>query len=474
MKKILLTGATGYIGRRLMLRLIGDKEVSLRLFVRNKRKISPEIIKKVEIIEGDTFNKESLDNALQGINTAYYLIHSLGAGKDFAKLDRISAENFRDACIKAGVERIVYLGGLGVKETASEHLLSRIETGEVLSAYPDKIQTVWFRAGVIIGSGGASFEIIRNLVQKLPLMVVPKWVNTKTQPIAVDDVIDYLYYAKDLKANESIVADIGTEEMSFKDMLYRTGKVMGLKRLFVPIPFMTPRLSSYWLVLLTPVSFKIAEALVDGLKSESILQNENSRIYFPNIVPLTYEQSIVRAIEEIEHNQVVSRWCDSSAGKVCDINDDNVSRAVFIDKRVFKFGGTPENVFDTVISIGGKKGWLKYNFLWKLGGYIDKLLRGPGLNRGRRDEKSLRVGDGLDFWKVLDVQPGKRLLLLSEMKLPGKGWLEFSIEDSKLVQKAYFYPNGLLGRVYWYFLLPVHFLIFKGLGKSILEHARVV
>jgi len=298
--KVLLTGATGYIGRGLKKRLLEDEALHLRLFVRNKKKIRDKFKERVEIFEGSTFDKESLRKALEGIDVAYYLIHSMGTKGDFKELDRLSAKNFLNACIDSNVQRIIYLGGLGRKDTASEHLLSRIETGEILSSRPETIQTIWFRAGIIIGSGSASFEIIRHLVRKLPLMTTPKWVHTKTQPIGISDVLEYLFQAKDLDTKKNVVVDIGSDQMSLKDMLIRASKVMGLKRLLIPVPLLTPRLSSYWLILITPISFRIAKALVDGLKSETIIQNDNAKKYFGHISPLSYEDAIKIALREIE------------------------------------------------------------------------------------------------------------------------------------------------------------------------------
>ncbi len=294
--KVLLTGATGYIGRGLKERLLEDKNLQLRLFVRNERKVRNMYRDRVEIFEGSTFDTESLRKALEGIDVAYYLIHSMGSKGDFERLDRISAENFLDACINAKVQRIIYLGGLGIKDTASKHLLSRIETGEILSSRPESIQTIWFRAGIIIGSGSASFEIIRNLVQKIPLMTTPKWVHTKTQPISICDVLEYLIQAKDLDTKKNLIVDIGSDQMSFKEMLIRASKVMGLKRVLITVPLLTPRLSSYWLILMTPVSYRIARALVDGLKSETIIQNDNAKRYFPRISPRSYEDAVKTAL----------------------------------------------------------------------------------------------------------------------------------------------------------------------------------
>src|SRR5210317_508049 len=293
--RILITGATGYIGRRLKNRLLTNPDYHLRLFVRNKNKVSEKAKQQAEIVEGDTFNKDALAKALESIEVAFYLIHSMGADKDFKSLDKISAENFRNACIYAGVKKIIYLGGLGVKETASKHLLSRIETGEILSAKPDAITTIWIRAGVIIGAGSASFEIIRNLAQKLPVMVTPRWVNTKTQPIAVDDVLSYLEASVSLENTGNTVVDIGAEIMSFREMMIAAGQAMGLKRFIIPVPVLSPKLSSYWLVLITTVPFKVAAALVEGLKSETVKQNDNADLLFPEIKPMSFEHAVQHA-----------------------------------------------------------------------------------------------------------------------------------------------------------------------------------
>ncbi|MBN2244941.1 MAG: SDR family oxidoreductase [Candidatus Aminicenantes bacterium] len=471
---ILLTGATGYIGRRLIETLLEDGSTNLRLFVRNKNKVNGYSSDRITISEGDTFDKNSLKNALKDIDTTYYLIHSMGAKGNFEDLDRISAENFLEACIQNRVKRIIYLGGLGEKETASRHLRSRLETGEILSSKPDQIQTIWFRAGIIIGSGSASFEIIRNLVQKIPLMTTPKWVRTKTQPISIKNVIEYLCLAKDLAFDKNLVVDIGSEVMSFKKMLLGAAKVMDLKRHIIIIPFFSPKLSSYWLVLITPVGFKLAKSLVEGLKSETIFQNENAKIYFPQVIPIPYERSFSDALEEIEKKQVISRWCDSSAQETCDaIDQDNIGNAVYLDKISQDLKGISEDkVFHSILALGGKNGWLKYDWLWQLRGFLDKILGGPGLHRGRRDPASLRIGDSLDFWKVADLEENKRLLLSNQMKVPGKAWLEFTLENNQLIQTAYFLPKGLWGRIYWWSTKPFHSFIFPAMARAIIQRAE--
>jgi len=472
----LITGATGYIGRRLKDRLLERGDLSIRLLVRNKNKLRPSVLNKVEVVEGDTFNKGSLLKALEGVDVAYYLIHSMGSGQGFEERDRMSAKNFRDACIEKGVKRIAYLGGLGVKETASKHLMSRIETGEILSGRPDVLQCVWFRAGAIIGSGSASFEIIRHLVEKLPVIITPKWVFSRTQPVAVDDVLSYLENAISLPIQENLIIDIGAESMNFKEMLLGAAKVLGLKRILIPVPALTPKLSSYVLLLFTPVPFSIASALVEGLKSETVVLNDNASLYFADVKPMSYVKAVQSAIQEMEQDNVLSRWCDSSAGAVCDILQQNDTHtAMYRDRREVPLQGiSPASVFESIKGIGGETGWFTYHFLWRLLGFIDKLAGGYGLSRGRRVKADLRIGDALDFWKVADIKENKRILLLAQMKLPGKAWLEFDIQSDVLVQTAHFLPSGLLGRIYWYSVLSLRNLVFVDLARKVVARANEI
>jgi len=469
--KILLTGATGYLGRRLLARLAADPRLEIRVLARNRRRLAG-LPARIEVHEGDTLDPASLEDAFSGVEVAYYLIHSMGRPGDFEANDRLSAANFLDAACRAGVRRLVYLGGLGLTGTASKHLRSRLETGEILGSRPDRIQTIWFRAGVIIGSGSTSFEIVRHLVQKLPLMVTPKWVKTRTQPIAVADVLHYLDAAKDLPQRENLVIDIGGERLTFGEMLLQTGRAMGLRRFILPVPVLTPRLSSYWLVLFTPVPYALAGALVEGLKSETVVTNALARQLFPEIQPVGFADAGRQAIAEIEQHQVVSRWSDSG-GSLSEGVPGDVAAALFVDRKIFPCGDLPpERVFWSIVRLGGEQGWFTFDLLWEIRGLVDKLMGGYGLNRGRRDPAQLRVGDSLDFWKVLDLRPGQRLLLQAEMKLPGRAWLEFLLQDGQLVQTAYFYPHGLRGRLYWYLLYPAHLLIFRDLGRGILRRAR--
>jgi uncharacterized protein YbjT (DUF2867 family) len=471
--RVLLTGATGYVGRRLLGRLAADPEIGLRVFVRSARKLGPLPDERVEVAEGDTFDRGALGRALGGVDTAYYLIHSLGAGRGFEDLERRSAENFREVCLEQGVGRIIYLGGLGIKETASAHLRSRLETGEILSARSDRIRTLWFRAGIVVGSGSSSFEIVRHLVQKLPVMITPRWVRTRTQPIGIDDVLSYLARGLRLDMPSDLIVDIGAAPMTFREMLSGAARVMGLRRVMLPVPFLTPRLSSYWLILMTPIPYRIGSLLVEGLKSETVAQNDNAARFFPEIKPVSYERAFARALKEIERRQVVSRWCDSEAAAVCDLEGrDKIAEAVVFDRRSRSFAPvSADRVFRSVKAIGGERGWLAFGWMWRLRGFLDKLAGGPGLNRGRRDLQDLRPGDGLDFWRVADLKPGRRLLLSADMKAPGKAWLEFTIEGTTLVQTAYFLPQGIWGRLYWLALKPAHGLIFNKLLRRIIARA---
>lgn len=468
--KVLLTGANGYIGRRLKHTLLEDEQIQLSLFVRNKQSIYAKH-PNLQIFEGSTFDKESLKSALIGQDIAYYLVHSL-ASKDYEEKDRISAQNFIEVAIECGVKKVIYLGGLGERQSASTHLRSRIETGEILSSYSDKIQTLWFRAGVIIGSGSASFEIIRNLTQKLPIMVTPKWVSTLAQPIGVDDVIYYLHQGLYLNTNESLIIDIGADQMTYRQMMEATALAMGLKRHLIALNVLTPKLSSYWLTLFTPVPYSVASSLIEGLKSEVIIQNDNAKKYFLH-TPKSFMSVVEKALAEIESNQIISRWSDSYGESWERDHNQDIANALFFDRRVRKLDGIlHERVFDAFMCIGGVNGWFGYDFLWELRGIIDKLLGGYGTNRGRRDSCHLRIGDGLDFWKVVDIIPNKRLLLFAQMKLPGKAWLEFMIEDDKLIQTAYFHPKGVWGRLYWGILIPVHHLIFENMIDQIMQKAK--
>ncbi|MBC7196171.1 MAG: SDR family oxidoreductase [Deferribacterales bacterium] len=469
--KILLTGVTGFVGRRLAEELFNEN-IEINLLVRNSNKLEEKFKSRCNVFEGDTFNIDILERALEGVDTAVYLIHMMGSDKDYLEAEKKSAENFIKICEKLSVKRIIYMGGLGNKENLSVHLKSRYITGEILSSSP-KVSCIWFRAGVIIGSGSASFEIIRSLVEKLPVMVAPKWVNTLTSPVYIGDVIKYLKSAILSDYYKTAQIDIGVSPMTFKDMVLKTAKVLGLKRYILSVPLLTPRLSSYWLILFSPVNFDIARELVMGLKHESIIENSNAKKIFPDVKVTEFEEAVRLSIEEIEKNQVISRWCDSSKSQVCDVPFvPEVSKAIYVDRYFTKIDEDKAyNIFQVCKSAGGENGWFALNFLWGIRGLIDKLVGGYGLNRGRR-KGDLRIGDSIDFWKVIDIVENKRLLLEAQMKLPGKAWLEFSILDDDFTITAYFYPKGLAGRIYWYLMLPFHKIIFKLMQKDIIRQAN--
>lgn len=471
--KILVTGAAGYVGRRLVYRLLKETSHKLNLFVMNKNEVQFSESSRIKVFEGSTFDEKSLDSAMESVDCAYYLIHSMGVKGDFEELDKISAKNFRESCIKNNVKKVIYLGGLGLSSNSSPHLKSRIETGEILSDNSKKYLTIWFRAGIIIGSGSASFEILKNLSQKLPVLITPKWVETKTEPIFINDVVSYLIKAVDLDSYDNCIVDIGSEIMSFREMIEKASQIMGLKRIIVPVPFFTPKLSSYWLVFITPVPLRIAAPLVEGLKHETIKQNSNAISYFPDISPVKFDDAIKKAIHEAEINQVISRWSDGSCtpGVFCEPSSFAGASVFKIREKADFKNISPEKIFKSMKKAGGKRGWYRYHFLWSVRGAIDKISGGYGLGRGRRDSKNLRIGDSIDFWKVVDLVENKRILLFAEMKLPGKGWLEFLIDGNHAVVTAYFIPDGLFGRLYWMSMSFFHKLIFKDMVRSIVKHS---
>jgi uncharacterized protein YbjT (DUF2867 family) len=473
MKTVLLTGATGFVGRRLLYNLLNES-IKIKLLVRNKNKLENYILQRCQVYEGDTFNIPVLQEALKGVDVAVYLIHMMGKDENYLELEKQSAENFRVCCERNKVKQIIYLGGLGEFKDASTHLKSRFLTGKILSEKPENVSVAWFRAGVIIGSGSASFEIIRNLVEKLPLMITPKWVNTETCPIYIDDVIEYLKSAIFHEIPIHSMIDIGMSPMTFKEMLIETAQVMGLKRIIIGVPVLSPRLSSYWLVLFTPVNYELSKELVLGLKTKTVKINDYAERYFPHIKITPFKEAVKKAMEEIEKNQVLSRWCDSSKGLECDVPKiPEISKAVYRDTYIRQIKKTDSSkIFDVCKNLGGQKGWYALNFLWGIRGLIDKIFGGYGINRGRRQSEEIRIGDVIDFWKVIDLIEGKRLLLEAQMKLPGKAWLEFLIDGEIFTQTAYFYPKGLLGRVYWYCFLPFHKLIFRMMIDKIIEEAK--
>ncbi len=470
--KILLTGATGYIGKRILPILL-DAGHEVICCVRDQGRFEPPktIKQKIKIIEIDLLVKESLNAIPKDIDGAYYLVHSMSASSDYQKLEQESAVNFRNALNETKVRHVVYLSGIVNESELSDHLASRKTVEFELNKGNYNLTTL--RAGIIIGSGSASFEIIRDLVEKLPIMVTPKWLNTKCQPIGISDVIIFLSKCIFNERTYNQNFDIGGPDiLTYKEMLLEFARIRGLKRRIYTIPVMTPRLSSYWLYFVTATSYKLAVALVHSMKIEVICRDSSINNIL-EVTPIPYKEAISLAFRKIELNQIVSSWKDaySSSG-----NNDIVSEFIqvptfgcYTDQRTKIFNNKAECT-EKIWSIGGQTGWYYGDWLWKTRGFLDKIVGGVGLRRGRTHPSSLQAGDALDFWRVLYANKNEgRLLLFAEMKLPGEAWLEFKIINAELIQTATFRPLGLWGRLYWYSVLPFHGFIFRGMLKKLTQ-----
>jgi len=470
--RILITGTTGYIAKRLALRLLEDHH-ELICCVRDLERIPDEIedhpninYLKVDFLKTDkvTFPKD--------IDVAYYLIHSMSrSDEDFKQLEQECARNFKELIETTNCEQVIYLSGIVNDESLSKHLQSRFEVEKLLRSQKYALST--FRAGIIVGSGSASFEIIRDIVEKLPVMVTPKWLQTKSQPIGIRDVLTYLSggLKKEQLYNRSF--DIcGPEVLTYKEMLLQFAEVRGLKRYIFTLPVLTPKLSSYWLYFVTSTSFPLASALVDSMKVEVIARPSDIASII-NVTPMTYKKAVELAFQKIQQNAVVSSWKDAVSSGVF---EDQLSKHVELPhfgcfKDIRSRPIVDEHyTLEKIWSIGGENGWYSFNWLWKIRGYVDKLFGGVGLRRGRTHEDYLEPGDPLDFWRVLLAdKEEKRLLLFAEMKLPGEAWLEFKIVKNRLFQRAVFRPKGVWGRAYWYMVLPFHAFVFKGMIDALTE-----
>jgi uncharacterized protein YbjT (DUF2867 family) len=472
---VLLTGGTGYIGGRL-LPLLERRGVCLRCLARNPEHLRPRVASTTELVAGDVLDPESLPSAFEGVDTAYYLIHSMGFSRDFGRDDLQGAAHFAAAAKQAGVRRIVYLGALcNPEDSLSEHLRSRLETGDVLRS--SGIEVIEFRASIIIGSGSLSFELIRALVERLPIMVCPKWVATPAQPIAVEDVLDYLLAALDLKEKGSRIFEIGgPERVSYGDIMREYARQRGLRRVMVPVPVLTPRLSSLWLGLVTPVYARVGRKLIEGLRNPTVVADGSASEAF-SIRPRRLQEALARALSNEDRAFAETRWSDalSSSGAKPRWGGVRFGPRI-VDSRTATVAVSEKAAFSPIERIGGRTGWYYGNWLWQLRGFLDLLVGGVGLRRGRRDAADLRVGDVVDFWRVEAFEPNHLLRLSAEMKLPGRAWLEFEVshEDGRSVirQTAIFDPLGLLGLVYWYALYPVHWVVFLGMLRGIARAVR--
>jgi len=472
---VLLTGGTGYVGGRLipLLEQRGDK---LRCLGRRPEHLRSRVGPDTDVAQGDLLDLDSLKSAMQGIDVAFYMVHSMGTGADFEDDDRRAAQNFATAAREAGVRRIIYLGGLGDEEQQlSPHLRSRHEVGEILKE--SGAQVIEFRASIIIGSGSLSFELIRALTQKLPVMIWPRWVSTPAQPIAIEDVLAYLVAAIDFEETESRVFEIGgPDQVSYGGVMLEYARLRGLKRWTIPVPFISPWLSSLWLGFVTPVYARIGRKLVESLRNPTIVTNNDALKAFPEIQPRTLEEAIARALAKEDHEIAATRWSDaiSSAGRPQGWGGVRFGSRL-VDSRAVDVPVSAEDAFAPIQRIGGRTGWYYANVLWSVRGFLDLLVGGVGLRRGRRDPQQIAVGETIDFWRVEAFEPGRRLRLCAEMKLPGRAWLEFEVtgddEQSTIRQTAIFDPVGLFGLAYWYGIYPLHQCVFAGMLRRIARAA---
>lgn len=473
---ILLTGATGYVGGRL-LSLLEQRAASVRCLTRQPETLLDRVSGTTEVVPGDVFEPTSLTTAFEGVETAYYFVHSMGDNRDFEAQDRIAAENFAKAATDAGVRRIIYLGGLGnPDEKLSKHLRSRQETGNILRAHHP--QVIEFRASIVIGSGSLSFEMIRALVERLPIMICPRWVQVKAQPIAIEDLLAYLIAAAELPISASQIYEIGgPDQVSYGQIMQEYARQRGLTRWMIPVPLLTPYLSSLWLGLVTPLYARIGRKLVESLRNPTLVSN-NLAVSVFSLRPRSLREAIARALVNEDHEFAETHWSDalSSAGKSQSWGGRRYGSRL-VDSRTITVNVPPEQAFAPIRRIGGRTGWYYGNWLWSLRGFLDLLAGGVGVRRGRRHPDKLSVGDPLDFWRVEIIEPNQRLRLRAEMKLPGRAWLEFEVtpdeKGSTIRQTAIFDPVGLAGLLYWYGIYPLHQFVFAGMLRNLARAAEV-
>jgi uncharacterized protein YbjT (DUF2867 family) len=466
---VLVTGATGYIGGRLAARLV-ERGVPVRVLVRDPRRIRGRWwAKQVEVVPGDVFDAASLEAALDGVEQAYYLVHSMTHADDYANRDRIAARNF----VHAGrqLRHCIYLGGL-VPEAVevSEHLNSRGETGAILRG---GLPTTEFRAGPIVGSGSASFEMVRYLTERLPFMIAPKWIRNEVQPIAVRDVLTYLMTARDHPPS-GIIEIGGADRLSFADMLHGYAEVRGLRRTIIPVPIFAPRLAALWVDKITPIPRRLAEPLIEGIAHPVVADTRKAFEVYPEIRPMAYTVAVKRALARLSEHAVESRWSDAlGTDQYYELRD---REGVLEETRAIYVEAQPDQVFRAFCRLGGDQGWLVWNSLWKIRGFIDRMVGGPGLRRGRRDPSWLYLGEAVDFWRVETVERPRLLRLRAEMRIPGKAWLQFTAvpegSGTRLIQTALFAPRGLFGLLYWYAMYPAHLFIFGDMARALAALAR--
>lgn len=481
--RVLVTGATGYIGSRLVPRLLYT-DYTVRAVSRDRSKLASRPWAdhpRVELREGNALNSEDMDGITRDCDAVFYLIHSMGDHDDFESADRTAAHNMVSAATRNNVKRLIYLGGLGNEgDGLSPHLQSRAEVAQIFRE-SDVTETI-LRAAIIIGSGSASFEILRYLVERLPIMTTPKWVHTKNQPIAIRNVLNYLVGCLDEDETAGETYDIGGPKvLTYGELMQTYARAAGLgRRWIIPLPFLTPTLSSYWVHLVTPVPSSIAYPLIEGMKSPVVCEDSRIRDIIDQDL-LTPEVAIEKALERVRQDEIESHWSDAGSIPEAEWSDpqdpDWAGGDIYTDHRRVTIDGNPESVWEAIVGIGGDTGWYHANWLWRLRGWLDRMVGGVGLRRGRRDADELQVGDALDFWRVERLDPPYHLKLVAEMKLPGEATLDFKISTNdsddtvQLDQIARFRPSGVMGLLYWYIVLPLHAFVFSGMLESIAEQS---
>ncbi len=469
--RVLLTGATGYVGGRLC-RTLAERGVRVRCLARRPEHLGARAQPGIEIVRGDCLDAASLRDAMQDVGAAYYLVHSMGAGAEFEARDRAAAKCFAAAARAAGVGRIVYLGGLADETTAlSPHLRSRLEVGAILRA--SGVPCVELRASIVLGSGSVSYELVRSLVERLPIMVTPRWVETPAQPIAIDDLLEILVRA--LTVAPGVYEVGGAEQTSYRGLMREYARQRGLRRVMLRVPVLTPALSALWLGLVTPVFARVGRHLIESIRSATVVRTPSHEVF--GVRPMSVADAIAAALRNEDRELAETRWSDavSSSAVVARRYGATELRRRLVDARTLVVAAEPSRVFAAVERIGGENGWYAYDSLWRIRGALDLALGGVGLRRGRRHPERLQLGDVVDCWRVERLEPGKRLRLSAEMKLPGRAWLDFEVEavsgGTRLQQVASFDPHGIAGIAYWFAMYPAHAFVFRDMAAGIAAHA---
>ncbi|MGE5816747.1 MAG: SDR family oxidoreductase [Deltaproteobacteria bacterium] len=474
---VLIATPAGYVGRRLLHRLRQDDQFHLRVLVRDARLIREELNSETEVVEADQLDRAALGRAVRGIDVAYFPLRFVSGERDFGSRSRDFASLFRDSCIEAGVKRIISLGVRPAWGNSARMDFLLPEAGEILSACPDRIQTICLFPGIILGPGSVFYEMVMSMVEKLPLLLLPPWTEAGIYPVAISDLVEYLAQAAILDGSGNLAIGIGEGGITLADLFRLAARIRGRRRAMVRVPVMAPRLFAFFLALLTPLSYPLGRALVQLLRE--VRQGPRGPVldsagrYFPSVIPVSAEEALREALAVTNMGAVGGRWTDSLADVDYHEAKSAMLGARYRDERRQDMGGlSPSQVFRSVLALGGEEGWFKFDVLWRMRGFLDKLLGGFGTSLGRRSPTDLRIGDMLDVWRVVDLVENERLLLAAQMKVFGEAWLEFRLQGTTLIQTAYYHPDGALGTLYWYAMLPFHAFIFPDMARNIVKRAR--